>query len=93
MQQILVAEAICYIALIMLLGILAVRGRMTENLFALCMVVPISLMIMTAGIGANLSSPTPTPFGFIAVILATIIFTVVGYPFVKWLYRQIFPHK
>lgn len=93
MQQILGIEAICYIALIIILGILAARGRLTENLFALCLIPPISLMIITAAIGADLSSPTSYPFGLIVVSLATIIITVVGYPLAKWLYRQIFPHN
>ena len=93
MNQILAIEAICYIALMIILGILAARGRMTENLCAVLVIAPINLMIMTAGISANLSSPTPYPFGLIAVSLATIIFTVVGYPLAKWLYRQTFPRK
>lgn len=93
MEQILAIEAACYIALMILLGILSARRRLNENLIALCVVAPISLLIITAGIDANLSSPTPYPFGIFAVSFAAIIVTVVGYPLVKWIHRQIFPHK
>ena len=90
MSQILLIEIICYFGIIVLLPILAVRGILTEQLFALLQVAPLTLILITALL--NYSSPG-YPFGLLAGSVGTIVFTIIGYPIARWLYRQLFPRK
>ena len=93
MRMILNIEVICYFGLILFQIILAVRGLLTEQLFALLQVAFISLIMITAGLDANLSSPHPYPFGLLTGSIGTIVFAVIGYPIARWIYRQVFPPK
>lgn len=89
MTQILILEAMGYFALLALQAFWHARGELTEQRFALFQVVPLTLIMITAGLDAYLS--TPDPFGLLAVSIGSIVFAVVGYLIARWIYRQVFP--
>ena len=93
MAQIIIIEVIGYFGILAVLGFWHARGELTEHRFALFQVAPLSLIIITAGLDAYLSSPHPYPFGLLALSIGTIIFAAIGYPIARWIYRHVFPPK
>ena len=91
MREILIIEVICYFGIILLQIIWGVRGELTEQRFALFQVAPLTLIMITAGLDAYLSSPYP--FGLVVGSIGTIVFAIIGYPIARWIYRQVFPPK
>ncbi|MEW6402319.1 MAG: hypothetical protein AB1649_11000 [Chloroflexota bacterium] len=93
MSPILIIEVAGYFGILALQGFWHARGELTEQRFAIFQIAPLTIIIMTAGLDAYLSSPQPYPFGLLAMSIGTIIFAVIGYPIARWVYRQIFPPK
>ena len=93
MTQIVLIETICYFGIILSLPVLAARGKLTEHLFALLLAAPLGLILITAGLDANLSSPDPYPFGLIALSIGTLISTILSYLIARWAYKQLFRRK
>ncbi len=93
MSQLLVIEVIGYFGVILLQIFWGIRGMLTEQRFALFQVAPLTLIMITAGLDAYLSSPHPYPFGLLALSIGTIVFAIIGYPIARWIYRQVFPPK
>jgi len=93
MAQILIIEVVGYFGILALQVFWHVRGELTEQRFALFQVASLTLIIITAGWDAYLSSPHPYPFGLLAMNIGTIIFAIIGYPIARWIYRQVFPPK
>ena len=91
MRSVLIFEIIGYFGIIWLLAVWYVRGELTEQRFALYSVMPLSLIMLTAGLNAYLSSSYL--FGLVIEIIATIVFAIIGYQIARWIYRQVFPHK
>jgi len=91
MSQVLIPEVVCYAGVIALLIFWGIRGKLTEQLFAVFLVAPLGLILITAGLDANRSSPDPYPFGLIALSIGTLVATIMAYVIARWLYRQIFP--
>ena len=90
MQQILVIEVLGYFGILLLQSIWAARGVLTEHVFALVQVASLSLIMITV----VLFSSTPDyPFGVLVGSMGAIIFSAVGYPIARWIYRQSFPPK
>jgi|WetSurMetagenome_2_1015567.scaffolds.fasta_scaffold1304010_1 hypothetical protein len=90
MKQILMIEVIGYLGIILLQAIWAVRGELTEQRFAIFQVAALSLLMITV----VLFSSTPEyPFGLFAGIFATFLFCVIGYPILRWVFRQVSPPK
>lgn len=82
------AEIICYFGMIWLMATMQKRGTLTGNYFALAQLIFVSLFVLT---GSLLAPPTYCITLIWAAI--TIIIWLVGYPFARWLYRQIFPQR
>ena len=78
-------ETISYIGMLIYMGILQKRGKLTEQFFALSQLGYLNLYMLTG----FLISPL-TPKVTLVFLLLMIILWVVGYPFARWLYRQIF---
>jgi hypothetical protein len=93
MGQILIVEVIGYFGILALQVYWHVHRELTERRFALFQVTPLTLIMITAGLEAYLSSPHPYPFGLFALSIGTIIFAIIGYPIARWIYRQTFPPK
>jgi hypothetical protein len=93
MGQILIFEVLGYFGILLVQVFWHVRGELTERRFALFQVSSLTLIIITAGLDAYLSSPRPYPFGLIAISIGTMVFAVMGYPIARWIYRQMFPPK
>jgi hypothetical protein len=91
MKEILIVEVIGYFGVILLQIIWFVRGELTEQRFALFQVATLTLIMITAGLDAYLSSRYT--FGLVMVSIGTIVFAFVGYPIARWIYRQVFPLK
>ena len=90
MTQIVLIETICYFGIIMSLPVLAARGKLTEHLFALLLVAPLTLILITVGI---FSFSPEFPFGLLAGSIGTIVSAIVGYAIARWAYRQLFRRK
>jgi len=93
MAQILMIEVIGYFGILALQGFWYARKELTEQRFALFQVAPLTLIMITAGLDAYLSSPHPYPFGLLALSIGTIVFAIIGYPIARWIYRQTLPPK
>ena len=93
MRQMVTIEVVSYFGILILQGIWFARGELTEQRFALFQVAPLTLIMITAGLDAYLSSLHPYPFGLLALSIGTIVFATLGYPIARWIYRQIFPLK
>jgi len=93
MKQILIIEVIGYFGVILLQSIWAIRKELTEQRFALFQVASLTLIMITAGLDAYLSSPTPYPFGLVTGSIGPILFAIIGYPIARWIYRQASPPK
>lgn len=93
MSQVLIIELVCYVGVIVLLIFWGIRGILTEQLFAAFLAAPLSLIIITAGLDAYLSSPDPYPFGLIVSSIGSLVSTILSYLIARWGYRQIFPPK
>lgn len=93
MTPILIIEVICYFGILALQGFWYARGELTEQRFALFQVAPLTLIMITAGLDAYLSSSHSYPFGLLAFSIGTIIFAIIGYPLARWIYRQLFHLK
>jgi len=93
MRQILLIETICYFGLIGLEIYWQIHVERNERRFALLQVASLTLIMLTAGLDANLSLPHPYPFGLLAISIGAILFAVIGYPIARWIYRQVFPEK
>jgi hypothetical protein len=91
MRLILIIEVIGYFGVILLQIFWGIRGVLTEQRFALFQVASLSLIMITAGLDAYLSSPYP--FGLVAGTIGTIVFAIIGYPIARWIYRHGFPPK
>ena len=88
MRAILIVEVIGYFGIILLQIIWGIRGLLTEQRFALFQVASLSLIMITV----VLSSYLPEyPFGLVAGSIGTVLFSVIGYPIARWIYRQMFP--
>lgn len=90
MQQLLVIEMIGYFGILFLQLVWYSRGELTEQRFAIFQVASLSLIMITVVL---FSSSPEYPFGLLAGSLGTILFTVIGYPIARWVYRQVFPSK
>jgi hypothetical protein len=90
MRLVLISVIIGYFGVILLQIIWGIRGALTERRFALFQVAPLSLLMITAVL--YYSSPE-YPFGLVAGSIGTILFSIIGYPIARWVYRQIFPPK
>ena len=90
MRLLLLIEVIGYFGVLGLQIYWGIHGLLTERRFAVFQVGSISLIMITASL--YYSSPG-YPFGLLVGSLATILFAVIGYPFCRWLYRQVFPPR
>ncbi len=90
MKQILIIEVIGYFGVILLQSIWASRGELTEQRFALFQVASLSLIMITVVL---FSSSPEYPFGLLAGSIGVILFSIIGYPILRWVYRQVFPPK
>jgi|RhiMetdeSRZDD1v2_1073273.scaffolds.fasta_scaffold115515_3 hypothetical protein len=93
MGQILIIEVIGYFGIIGLEIYWQIHGIRNEQRFALLQVATLTLIMITAGLNAYLSSPNPYPFGLLALSIGTLAFMIIGYPITRWIYRQFFPPK
>ena len=93
MSHLLAIEVICYFGTLGLLIFWGVRGILTEQRFAIFMTAPLTLIIITAGLDANLSLPSPYPFGLVALGIGTLISSVLTYVMARWAYKGLFPPK
>jgi hypothetical protein len=91
MRVILIVEAVGFFAVLLLEVIWGVRGALTERRFVLPPVASLTLIIMTAGLDAYLSSPYP--FGLVVGTLGIVISAVIEYLLFRYVYRQSFPQK
>jgi hypothetical protein len=85
MTKLLVIEVIGYFGIILLQAAWAIRGELTEQRFALLQVASLSLIVITVVL---FSSSPEYPFGLVAGSLGVIVFTILGYPAARWIYRQ-----
>ena len=90
MGQILVIEVIGYFGVILLQIVWGIRGMLTEQRFALFQTASLTLIAITAVL--YYSSPD-YPFGLLAGSIGTIVFALIGYPILRWVYRQASPPK
>jgi len=81
-------EIISYLGVIWLMGAMQKRGKLTEQFFALVQIGYISLFTLTGSLIGSVNLQVTIVLAFI-----TIIYWVLGYPFARWLYRQMFPPK
>ena len=88
MDSILVIEAIGYFGVIFLQSVWYLRGELTEQRFALFQIASLALIMITKVIGY---SKPEYPFGLLAGSIGTVIFALIGYPILRWVYRQMFP--
>jgi hypothetical protein len=91
MRLFIIIEVIGYFGLIGLEVFWQIHGVRNEQRFALLQVATLSLIMITAGLNAYLSSPYP--FGLVVGTIGTIVFAIIGYPIFRWAYRQFFPPK
>jgi len=91
MRPILILEVIGFFGILLLQIIWGARGALTERRFALLPVLSLSLIMITAGLDAYLTSPYP--FGLAALIVAITLFSILGYLLLRYVYRQSFPRK
>ena len=91
MRLILIIEVISYFGIILLQIIWGIRRVLTEQRFALFQVASLTLIMLTAGLFAYFSSPGHPLFGLVVGIIVTIVFSIIGYPILRWVYRQISP--
>ncbi len=87
MGQILVIEVIGYFGIILLQIFWGIHGMLTEQRFALFQTASLTLIAITAVV--HYSTPN-YPFGLLAGSIGTIIFALIGYPILRWVYRQLF---
>jgi len=81
-------EIISHFGMLMFMGNMQKRGKLTEQYFALVQVAYLNLYTLTGFLLA------PATFEVILIFaIITIIFWVLGYPFARWVYRQMFPPK
>jgi uncharacterized membrane protein YdjX (TVP38/TMEM64 family) len=84
-------EVIGFFGILLLEAIWGVRGELTERRFALLPVASLSLIMITGGLDAYLSSPYP--FGLLVLIIGIILSSLIEYLLLRYLYRQSFSHK
>jgi hypothetical protein len=78
-------EIISYFGVVWYMGIMQKRGKLTEQYFALIQVGYISLITVTGFLLAPMS--LEVTFTWVVIM---IIYWILGYPFARWLYRQLF---
>jgi hypothetical protein len=93
MNLLLRIEVLCFFGIIGLEIYWQIHGVRNEQRFALLQVASLTLIMITAGLDAHLSSPNPYPFGLLALSIGTFLFMIFGYPITRWIYRQVFPPK
>ena len=81
-------EIFGFFGMILLMANLQKRGNLTEQFFAIGSLSYISLFMLTAFLIAPISLEVTLVW-----VLVTIIQWIIGYPFARWLYRQMFPPK
>jgi hypothetical protein len=84
MRLLLIIEIIGYFGVILLQILWGVRRELTEQRFALFQVASLSLLMITAVLYYSLPE---YPFGLLTGSMATIVFTIIGYPIARWVYR------
>lgn len=83
-----IIEIISHFGMLLYMGIIQKRGKLTEQFFALVQVGYFNLYILTGFLITPVTSRVTVVF-----VLITIILWVIGYPFARWVYRQMFPSK
>jgi len=81
-------EIFGFFGMILLMANLQKRGNLTEQFFAIGSLSYISLFMLTAFLIAPISLEVTLVW-----VVVTIIQWIIGYPFARWLYRQMFPPK
>ncbi len=79
-------EIISHLGMLMYMGIMQKRGKLTEQFFALVQVGYFNLYVLTGFLIGPVTFKVT-----IALVVVTIILWVLGYPFARWIYRQVFP--
>jgi hypothetical protein len=88
MVYLLYFELLVYFGLLWHMGFMRQKGSLTEKYFAIMQLAYISLFILTGFLLA------PPSLGILWTLLVTIAaLWAIGYPFARWLYRQLFPPR
>jgi hypothetical protein len=90
MDSILIVEIVGYFGIILLQVFWGIRGELTEQRFALFQVAPLSLILISVVL---LNASPEFPFGFLMGSIGTLVFSIIGFPISRWIYRQVFPPK
>jgi hypothetical protein len=88
MKYLLLLELIGYYAIILHQRSLYRQGKLTANYFALLQVAIWNLMLIT---GAFALSESFNLWFAVILLVISIIGWVIGYPFARWLYKQLPP--
>lgn len=88
MRVILIVEVIGFFAVLLLEVIWGIRGVLTERRFTLPPVTALTLIMITAGLDAYLSSPYP--FGLVAGAIGIMFAAIIEYLLLRYTYRQSF---
>lgn len=81
-------EAFGFFGLIWFMARLYSLGKLTEQFSAILILCYISIFLLT---GFLLTPPTYVDLSVWAIV--TILVWVIGYPFSRWIYKQLFPPK
>jgi hypothetical protein len=81
-------EIVSYFGVIWFMGVMQKRGRLTEQFFAIVQVGYISVITLTGFLVGSLTWQT-----IVALVVIIIIYWILGYPFARWAYRQLFSPK
>lgn len=81
-------EIISHFGVLMYMGVMQRRGKLTEQFFALVQVGYSNLYVLTGFLITPLTLKITMAF-----ITITILLWVLGYPFTRWIYRQMFLSK
>ncbi len=88
MKYLFLMEVFGFIGIMWLMGKMYRRGMLTEQFFAVLSFTYISLFLLTAFLLAPLS------YGILLIwVIITAVLWIVGYPFARWVYRQVIPPK
>ena len=88
MKYLFLAEVFGFVGIMWLLGNMYKQGKLTEQFFAILTLTYISIFLLT---GFLLVTPTYVDLIFWAIL--TILVWLIGYPFARWIYRQVLPPK
>jgi hypothetical protein len=81
-------EIISHFGMLMYMGIMQKRGKLTEQFFALSQVGYFNLYVLTGFLLTPLTLNITITF-----VVITIILWILGYPFARWIYRQLFANR